>query len=169
MERLFVLTKREYFADFFITPPITVALAIISFSGSPLVWLAMFVVGLLAWTFYEYVVHRLSHHLWILRDIHHLHHDDQKAYIAVHPIATVALYVAFWLVFGPHSTALAVGFSVGYVIYAAAHTLFHYARITPASPLYRLKRHHALHHRFDNVNFGVITTLWDRAFGTYRA
>jgi sterol desaturase/sphingolipid hydroxylase (fatty acid hydroxylase superfamily) len=161
--RIFRLTEREYFADFFITPPITLVLAIVSFRGDFVPWLMMLAAGVIGWTLYEYAIHRASHHAWLLREIHHLHHSNQREYVAVHPLVTLALYAIFWLTFGIQSTAFAIGFSVGYILYSVAHTLFHYTRI--ALPL---KRHHALHHKFGDVNFGVTTTAWDRLLGTYR-
>lgn len=166
----FRLTMPEYFADFLITPPITAVMLYLSARhGVTLDWLGEFVCGLLAWTIYEYATHRwLLHRTFFFRDLHALHHDDQRDYIALHPAATIATYATLWLTFGTHSTATASGFSVGYVIYSALHTAFHYARIGSRNPLFLLKRHHALHHAFDDVNFGVSTTLWDRVFGTKR-
>jgi sterol desaturase/sphingolipid hydroxylase (fatty acid hydroxylase superfamily) len=168
LTRFVRLTKAEYFADFFITPPITVALAVASLRhGAGVQWVGMFLVGLVAWTLYEYVTHRwLLHHWWILSEVHALHHDDQRDYIAAHPAVTILLYAAFWGVFGIRSSAVMVGFSVGYVIYAAAHTAFHHSSFHHGTSLYWLKRRHALHHRFDFANFGVTTPVWDILFGT---
>lgn len=164
----FRLSRCEYFADFFITPPITLALAIVSIRNSfSAWWLLLVAAGMLTWTLYEYALHRwVLHHAWFFRDMHDLHHARQKDYIAVHPALTVATYAAFWLVFGVRASAFMVGFSAGYVIYATLHTALHYARIDTASWLYAAKRRHALHHRVDDVNFGVSTSLWDRLFGT---
>jgi sterol desaturase/sphingolipid hydroxylase (fatty acid hydroxylase superfamily) len=166
----FRLSRREYFADFFITPPVTAALIALSlWRGASWLWPLAFAVGVLAWTLYEYALHRWVLHLaWLARDLHALHHDDQRDYIATHPLATIALYVALWLAFGFQASAFAAGFSAGYVFYAFAHTAFHYATIGTGHPLFALKRHHALHHSFENCNFGVSTTLWDRAFRTIR-
>jgi sterol desaturase/sphingolipid hydroxylase (fatty acid hydroxylase superfamily) len=165
----FRLSRREYFADFFITPPLTIALTVISLLHCSWTWMPLFGAGLLAWTLYEYLMHRVGlHHVWFARDLHALHHDDQRDYIASHPLVTIAIYAVLWLLFGFNSSAFASGFSVGYVIYAALHTLFHYATILPGHPLFRLKRHHALHHKFDDANFGVSTRLWDRVFITHK-
>jgi sterol desaturase/sphingolipid hydroxylase (fatty acid hydroxylase superfamily) len=164
---LFRLSKREYYADFLITPPITAVLLVLSLHGFSALWLVKFAIGIAAWTLYEYAVHRwLLHRVWLFRDLHSLHHAIQKDYIATHPAATVALYVGFWLAFGANYSALAVGFSVGYVVYSCMHSAFHHARIGADNPLFRLKRRHALHHAFDDKNYGVSTSLWDRAFGT---
>lgn len=167
---LFRLSRREYFADFFITPPITLALLVWSLVHFTWEWPLDFAAGVMLWTFYEYVAHRcLFHCTWLARDFHALHHDNQRDYIAFHPALTVTAYAAMWAIFGVNSSALMVGFSVGYVLYSAAHTAFHYSVIKPGHWLYGLKRHHALHHTFHEVNYGVTTTLWDRVFNTRRA
>lgn len=168
MKRLFRLTKREYYADFFITPPITAVLTFISVRhGVSWAWVGACMVGALAWTLYEYVLHRwISHDVWPFTVLHAWHHDRQRDYIAVHPAATVTFYAVLWATLGIKSSAFMVGFSVGYIVYSIAHTCFHYGRVP--SWLMPLKRHHALHHAFHNINFGVSTTLWDRVFGTYR-
>jgi sterol desaturase/sphingolipid hydroxylase (fatty acid hydroxylase superfamily) len=165
----FKLTRREYFADFFITPPITLALAIFSVTASfSWLWPVTFVGGLLFWTLWEYATHRwISHRWWILREAHWLHHKRQKDYIAIHPAVTLGLYAVFWLLFGIQSSAFMIGFSCGYIAYATLHTMFHYAAIRGDSWLWTLKRHHALHHRFHDVNFGVVTTFWDRVLRTH--
>lgn len=159
-------TRREYFADFFITPPITVALLGVSlWTSASWAWPALFLSGALGWTLYEYSVHRLAHVVPVLRQAHWLHHDDQTDYIAIHPLVTLLQYAAVVATTGIGHSAVAVGFSCGYVYYSALHTLFHYARIRPYSALYRLKMRHVEHHRRE-VNFGVSTSLWDRLLGT---
>lgn len=164
---LFRLTKGEYFADFFITPPLTLALLIVSLMSASWTWPIWFVVGVFAWTLYEYATHRwVSHRVGIFRDAHALHHQRQRDYIAIHPAATLLLYCAFWLAFGFNSSAIAVGFSVGYVAYSAMHTLFHYgsSRLLVAG-----RARHGVHHKWGVFNYGVTTGFWDRIFGTYRA
>lgn len=169
-QEYFILTRREYFADFFITPPITLALATISVIKSPsLMWPVKFAIGAAVWTLYEYALHRwFLHHFWGARELHGLHHDDQRAYVATHPIVTLAIYGAGWLLLGFDQGAFAAGFACAYVVYSALHTAFHYVAIPPGHWLFALKRHHALHHVVHDRNFGVSTTLWDRAFGTLR-
>jgi sterol desaturase/sphingolipid hydroxylase (fatty acid hydroxylase superfamily) len=163
------LSKREYYADFFITPPLTALMLIISaWHGLSAAWFLSILVGIVAWTLYEYVTHRwMLHRFWLLRYVHELHHARQRDYIALHPLATLAIYAAMWYLFGMQSSALMVGFSIGYVVYSAMHTLFHFGSISERHPLFRLKRHHAIHHRFEDTNFGVSSSFWDSLFGTY--
>lgn len=164
---LFRRTPREYYADFFITPPITVALLVVSLSqGFGPFWLLKFALGILIWTFYEYIAHRfVAHRVPFFKEAHAMHHQAQRDYISLHPVMTLALYGAFWMLFGFGSGAVSVGFSCGYVFYSFVHTAFHYATIEPGHFLYGMKMRHVLHHRAD-VNFGVTTGLWDIAFGT---
>ena len=160
-------TRREYFADFFITPPITVALLALSLSTSfSATWPLKFLAGLVLWTFYEYATHRwVMHAIWPFREAHALHHADQQDYIALHPLVTLGLYAVTAAIFGVNSSAVTVGFSVGYIVYSSYHTAFHYAIIWPTSWLYQPKLRHDIHHRMPK-NFGVTTSLWDRIFGT---
>lgn len=163
---LFRRTPKEYYADFFITPPITLALLVLSLSRATWFWPLGFAAGVLLWTFYEYFAHRfISHRAPMFREAHELHHKAQRDYIALHPIMTLAIYGCFWMLFGFGSGAVSVGFSSGYVFYSFAHTAFHYATIEPGHFLYGLKMRHVLHHRTD-VNYGVSNSLWDRVFGT---
>lgn len=163
---LFRRTPREYYADFFITPPITVALLCLSLMSADWLWPLRFAAGILLWTFYEYFAHRfIAHRVPMFREAHALHHQAQRDFIALHPVMTLALYAAFWMLFGFGAGAVSVGFSTGYVCYSVLHTAFHYAAIEPGNFLYRLKMRHVIHHRAD-VNFGVTTSLWDRAFKT---
>jgi sterol desaturase/sphingolipid hydroxylase (fatty acid hydroxylase superfamily) len=163
---LFRLTRREYFADFFITPPLTAFFAMFTLRHSHIgPWLIAVAAGCVAWTFYEYALHRWGlHGLPLLRDIHALHHKCQTDYIAVPPWLTLASYGLLWTTLGFHASAIMVGFSVGYIAYAVIHTACHYARARAF--LGGVERRHQLHHRFGSVNYGVSSCLWDRLFGT---
>lgn len=178
LEPLLKLTRTEYFAGHCITTPLTFAMVGLSLyagldgsiADATMNWLPLFAAGVFAWTAYEYLLHRWMLHHWpLMKPMHDWHHEDQKAYIGVHPIALTFLYALLWATVGEHSTAVSAGFSVGYLIYLWMHTAFHYFTIKKDSWLFDMKRHHALHHKFDYVNFGVTTKLWDHLFGTYIA
>lgn len=167
----FRLTKRQYYADFFITPPLTLVSAVLSIMyGFTPHWFALCAAGILAWTLYEYLIHRfVTHKLWVFKVVHDIHHDHQREFIGTPPVMTLTIYAVLWWFLGiGNSSAFMVGFSAGYVWYSTLHTLFHYARIEHGSWLFGLKRHHALHHAFYNVNYGVSTSLWDRVFRTMK-
>jgi sterol desaturase/sphingolipid hydroxylase (fatty acid hydroxylase superfamily) len=165
--RIFRLTKREYYADFFITPPITLALLAVSlWHGLTPWWPVQFALGALGWTAYEYALHRwVLHRVPGFRDMHALHHDNQRDYIAVHPVVTIAVYAIVAAIFGLQSSAVTVGFSSAYIAYSVLHTAFHYTTIGRGHWLYGMKMRHVAHHRTD-CNFGIVTSLWDRVFRT---
>lgn len=166
LERAFRLTRAEYFADFFVTPVLTAFLFVRSYSDFSVFWPATFALGFAAWTLYEYALHRFVLHDGPLARIHGMHHRDEGAYVALHPLLTFAAFVASWAVIGLQSSSTAAGFSCGYVFYAVVHTLFHYYDGPLPKVLERLKAHHATHHRRARTNFGISTSLWDRIFGT---
>lgn len=73
-----------------------------------------------------------------------------------------------WVLWGTGVAVGYAGFLVGYGAFLFVHYAVHHWTIRPTDTLYRLKMMHAAHHRLDDVNYGVTTTLWDRVFGTYR-
>lgn len=169
MLQWFRLSKREYYADFWITPPITIVYAIYAakHSTSATAFVSMFVAGWLVWTLYEYLLHRfVLHDFFFFRNQHDMHHDEAKDYIGLPPWCTMVNYVGFYLLFGIHSNALMAGFSTGYIAYAVLHTMMHYKHITKDSGLWHLYRRHCLHHTIANVNYGTSTSIWDRVFRT---
>jgi sterol desaturase/sphingolipid hydroxylase (fatty acid hydroxylase superfamily) len=167
----FRLKKREYYADFVITPLMTLVVAFYSLAdGLSQRWLGEFALGWMAWTLYEYLVHRfVLHEMALFREVHGLHHANQLEYVALHPLATLAIYLGFVLAFGVGSSPIMVGFSLGYIYYSAVHTSYHYLRINASSWWYKGDQRHVLHHRYGNVCYGVSTGAWDRLFRTERA
>ena len=132
-------------------------------------------VGLAGYSLIEYIFHR-----WILHELvtdnHKLHHIEPFAPHAM-PFSTGLCVHTFMLVMLSLGIGLdlalcaTLGSAIGYATYGQLHELIHRdpslaRRLTP-----RLYRHHMLHHRNgpggDEHNFGVLTTFWDRLFGTY--
>ncbi len=130
--------------------------------------------GLLTWTFMEYVLHRYVYHEVhsFLSVGHDLHHQEPKELIGVPWYLTTAvllsLYAALTQVFAKNATGLVMGFAwLGYVGYCLLHHGSHHWRFEFAH-LRAMKRHHQLHHAYPNTNWGFTTSLWDRVFGTYK-
>lgn len=163
-KRLFRLTKAEYYTDFILTPLITLTLILTS-TITPL-WFVELGLGFIGWSLVEYVFHRWVLHT-ILHDVHDLHHEHQKDFIAIHPGISLILYISLWGLLGFGSNPIMIGYSLGYILYSVLHTLFHYTLIKPSNPLYRLKMNHVAHHRNDKVNHGVSHPIWDLVFRTY--
>jgi dihydroceramide fatty acyl 2-hydroxylase len=143
--------------------------------------LGFFLLGILLWTFAEYVLHRYVFHylgprLWQRRMhfvLHGVHHDfPQDGDRLVMPLGAsipmgVGFYVLFRAVFGPVLVdPLFIGFGLGYLIYDGTHYAIHHFRMS--SPWGRwIKRHHMVHHHTGaHARWGVSSPLWDWIFGT---
>jgi sterol desaturase/sphingolipid hydroxylase (fatty acid hydroxylase superfamily) len=122
-------------------------------------WILLFAGGFVAWTLAEYAIHRWVLH-YLLPTQHSLHHaSPNEPIIHIFWQIWVCFGFAYFLV-GP---AFLEGSLVAYAWYLFAHYGAHHSRDTlPAS----LVKHHNIHHKFSNRNFGVSTMLWDRLFGT---
>ena len=142
--------------------------------------LGLFLVGLLAFTFVEYLVHRYVYHIpatspgrakfqYTMHGVHHEYPKD-KTRLAMPPIVTVfvasLLFFIFRFTFGSYAFGLLAGFTFGYAMYLFVHYAIH-AYSPPKNFLKVWWTHHSQHHyRQDEVAFGVSSTLWDHIVGT---
>ena len=142
--------------------------------------LGLFLVGLVAFTLLEYLVHRYLYHIpattpgrvkfqYTMHGVHHEYPKD-KTRLAMPPIVTVfvasLLFFIFRFVFGSYAFGLLGGFTFGYAMYLFVHYAIH-AYAPPKNFLKVWWTHHSQHHyRQDEVAFGVSSTLWDHIIGT---
>ncbi len=126
--------------------------------------IAVFVVGLLGWSFAEYALHR-----WFLHgnlrfaECHTRHHWQPKEACSVPAFTMQAVVAALWVGLAAlmplaYATWLIFGLFAGYNYYAMLHHAQHH--------LIRSDRHE-IHHWDLMTNFGVTTSIWDRILGTY--
>jgi dihydroceramide fatty acyl 2-hydroxylase len=145
--------------------------------------LALFVLGTLAWTFTEYWLHRTFFHWeppnafgermhFVLHGVHHKWPRDRFRLVmpTAVSIGLFWLFLGLWvLLFGARGYSFHGGFVSGYIFYDLCHYYMHHGH--PSSEwLKRLRKHHMVHHSpklEHEKKFGVSTTLWDHAFGTY--
>src|ERR1700730_1711561 len=135
-----------------------------------LLYLAMFVLGLFAWTFIEYVIHGFLSHIFttFATPLHDEHHRDPHAVFTVGAWLPTALISV--IVFGIFGLTPATTIWLGIVTGFLGHEFFHY-RIHFSRPLCALEdrmrtRHLAHHFREPEQIFGVTNRIWDRALGT---
>ena len=177
------LSAVTYYADYVVQPVaaaglITVAMATTATNRWGLLSLTI-LAGLATWPLAEYQLHRWAfHHLQPMKRMHEAHHKDGKAligtpwWISLPLIAVLVLLPAILIAGFAYGAGFTAGMMFGYTAYMILHHGLHHWRILPGSYLYGLKRHHALHHRFDDRgdydegNYGVVTRFWDRVFGT---
>jgi dihydroceramide fatty acyl 2-hydroxylase len=137
--------------------------------------------GYLAWTLFEYWLHRLLFHLpargpisaGIYFFIHGVHHDWpwDTSRLVMPPAVSISLALLFYYLFcGIFGSAQAHGFFAGfvggYLIYDTAHWYIHAGHPRTRWGNY-IQRQHMIHHfRAPNTRFGVSCPWWDVVFRT---
>ncbi len=147
--------------------------------------LGLYVLGVLAWTLLEYVLHRTVFHLvpradfssklrqFMMHGYHHEFPNDPWRLVAP-PLMSWPIAFVVWLLYrlalGPDLVWAAFGGTcAGYLAYDWTHYYTHH--FTPKTALGRyLRRNHMIHH-FANAdaNHGISSPLWDFVFGTFQA
>ncbi len=131
------------------------------------------------WSFFEYVMHRWAFHFVsnnkviqkIIHGAHGVHHEYPKDTnrLIMPPLPwfiTVSLLLGLcYLFMGDYAFSFIPGLLFGYLSYIFVHYQVHLNR--PPKFLRKMMVHHALHHyKYDDLAFGVSSTIWDRVFGT---
>lgn len=171
------LSRRGYFADFYVYPAVAAGFIAAAIVRAPSRWestCSAVVVGIASWTLAEYLLHRyILHHLPWVKEMHDAHHKDQKALIGTPTYLTLifmlgAVTVPSVLLAGaPIGCGFTAGMMLGYLWYVATHYGLHNWKVRPKGYFSRLRRRHALHHHYDELgNFGVTSGFWDYIFGT---
>jgi sterol desaturase/sphingolipid hydroxylase (fatty acid hydroxylase superfamily) len=166
--------------------PIIAFLVYAARSHQELEWLIVagcFGLGVVAWTFVEYCLHRFVFHLpptnirpirfvlFVLHGYHHEFPNDRRRLVAPPvmgwPIAVV-LTILFWMLFGIYWQALLAGTIAGYLAYDWMHYYTHHAR--PRSRFGKFMRRFHMEHHYKNAStqYGLSSPIWDFVFGTFR-
>ncbi len=149
-------------------------------------WLIALLLGLLSWTFVEYLLHRFLLHgsfryAWLKKFQymgHGVHHDQPlvKTRLVMPPLGAiptaVVMYGLFYLIIG---VILGVkewvgpffaGMMTGYVFYDLLHYASHHANL-PGAYFKTMRVHHMRHHAVEpDKRFGVSSQFWDQVFKT---
>jgi sterol desaturase/sphingolipid hydroxylase (fatty acid hydroxylase superfamily) len=172
------LGKVGYYADFVIYPILLLGAALVAMTYAlpmqRVEWSLAALLGLVAWTLLEYLMHRfVLHHITYFGRMHEVHHHAPTAKIGTPTwaslmfIAVVILLpacAALGLFLGSGAT---VGVVIGYYWYICVHHAVHHWRLDHDTYLYRAKRRHAQHHHtHESHYFGVTTPLWDYILGS---
>ena len=129
--------------------------------------LATALLGLMVWTFAEYVFHRWLYHKnsTLIAKGHGMHHDAPEAllgmpwYVNVVVLSALVWALSFWI--GLASSGLFVGsFWLGHVWYTWMHHAMHHFDWN-VTWFRKLKNHHKIHHKIPDRNLGVVTIFWD--------
>ena len=142
----------------------------------------LFFLGVIAWTFTEYAMHRFVFHFkatskagqYIVYLFHGIHHEDPQdaTRLVFPPAASIPLaalfYCAFVAVLGlDHARPFFAGFIAGYLAYDYVHFATHHFQ--PKTAWGRnLKETHMKHHYLKKGGkWGVSSPFWDHVFRTF--
>lgn len=149
-------------------------------SLSLLTTVSMFFLGLVAFTWVEYNVHRYLFHMDTSTEqkakmqytMHGVHHEfpKDKDRLAMPPVLSITistlLLLLLRLVLHDLVFSFLPGFLLGYALYLAVHYMVH-AFPPPNNFLKVLWVNHAMHHYKDGAEvFGVSSPFWDYIYGT---
>ncbi len=157
----------------------------VAFTGwtGPLMGLGLVVLGALAFTLIEYLLHRFPFHwhggdkrrgrlrLFLMHGYHHQFPNDKTRLVAPPlmswPLAAILIGL-YWLLIPSLMWVVFAGTCVGYLFYDWAHYYTHHAR-NPTFWLGKvIRRSHAVHHyQLFHLNMGISSPLWDVVFGTF--
>lgn len=178
LEKLTLMSPRAFVASWALILP---TIAWIGW-GSAGAWqgAGLVMAGLLAWTLFEYAMHRypfhfttqqplLRHLVFLTHGNHHQNPNDRlrnlMPLVVSLPVSAVAWGLSLALL-GAAGTWLFLGWMTGYVIYDLLHYACHQWPMTGRVGA-ALKRHHMRHHHFDESgNYAISAIFWDRVFGT---
>ncbi len=138
-----------------------------------------FFIGLLSWSFAEYLLHRFFYHKisdasydkglqYVFHGIHHGYPSD-KTKIVLPPVPSLLiagiLFSLFYLMMGRYAFSFGPGFMIGYSLYMWIHYIVH---VYPMPKRFNFWwKHHNIHHyqQHDRA-FGVSSPVWDYVFQT---
>lgn len=143
--------------------------------STPLLLLALLLVGFSAWSFLEYVIHGWLSHTFKtpaapLHWGHHRNPHNVFTSVGVWAPTALAIYGVLALAIGAAPAgAFVLGVLAGFLRYEFVHWRIHFR--APRNARQELLRVHHLSHHFRNPKayHGVTTRFWDRLFGTLPA
>lgn len=153
---------------------------IIEFHSGVIQELFFLLLGLLIFTFIEYIFHRAIYHSgkdyldeknwqYKIHGVHHLHPKEKDLLAMPVPLAifiSSVLFILFSILFKNLVYFIFPGFLLGYSLYLFIHYKIHTSRPPKNVFKYLWKHHHIHHHLHDNKAFGLSSPLWDIIFGT---
>ena len=144
-------------------------------------FLGYMALGLIVWSFAEYVLHRFVFHFYpksklgkrihfIFHGVHHDYPNDANR-LVMPPSASIPMALVFYFLFkvlmpAGANDAFFVGFIIGYLVYDMTHYALHHANFKSGT-WKKLKQHHMLHHYSDSTKgYGVSSDFWDKILGS---
>lgn len=144
-----------------------------TFNSNPVWFVVLFILLRLWQSFHFYWIHRLIHHPWLFKKIHHVHHRNVNvgpwSGLSMHPVEHFLYFSAVLIFFiipahPIHVIFLLFSLSLGAFI---SHSGFDKLIIFDKEAAKAGSFHHQLHHRFFECNYGSEEIPLDRWFGSF--
>lgn len=138
-----------------------------------------FILGVIFWTFLEYILHRYLGHVHRGKNFfnaeHRQHHAQVHYFAPAWKKLLASLLVTIFLILilsllipFRFSVVFNFGLVSMYALYEITHKRFH-SSMPLSKAFLPLRKHHFFHHFHDpRFNHGVTTRFWDRVFGTFK-
>jgi sterol desaturase/sphingolipid hydroxylase (fatty acid hydroxylase superfamily) len=137
------------------------------------------ILGLLAWTLTEYIMHRFVFHFepksavgkrlhFLFHGVHHDYPNDAMR-LVLPPSMSIPLATGFYFLFHAllpvtYMDGFFATFLAGYLVYDISHYALHHSKFNNRF-WKKLKHHHMQHHYADPTKgYGVSSALWDKIF-----
>jgi len=178
------MSKVHFSVPLFIFIPIILVFlyrAIFVFESDFITIASMVLLGLIVWTFTEYMLHRFIFHYrpnshlgerihYIFHGVHHDYPSDSRRLVMPPSVSlplALLFYFLFLVIFGAEKVASFMpGFLTGYLFYDMTHYAVHHFNMHSKIWL-ALKNHHMKHHYQDpQKGYGVSSPVWDKIIGT---
>jgi 4-hydroxysphinganine ceramide fatty acyl 2-hydroxylase len=142
--------------------------------------ISIFLTGVFAWSFFEYLLHRYLFHLsdnafpgskrlaYILHGVHHEYPRDASRTLmpfAPKVIFSLVFFALFYALLDTSGPFFSAGFLIGYYLYSMLHYAIHHFK-APAGFRFLWEHHLIHHHLHDDKAFGVSMPIWDKVFDT---
>jgi sterol desaturase/sphingolipid hydroxylase (fatty acid hydroxylase superfamily) len=130
----------------------------------------IFIGGLAAWSFLEYMIHAWLSHTFrtFASPLHQVHHRDPRRVFTVGAWLPVGASWLCGLAFWGLAPAMVFysGMVSGFVLYEFVHYRIHFRRPRNRLEAFLRERHLVHHYRASAGCFGVTSPLWDRIFSS---
>ncbi|MEO1264595.1 MAG: sterol desaturase family protein [Pseudomonadota bacterium] len=146
---------------------------VLTWSESPVWFVALFLLIPLWESFYFYWIHRLLHVPFFYKHVHALHHRNINvgpwSGLSMHPVEHVIFLGSGLIHFLVPASPVHILYHMQYLTLTAATTHCGFEGVV-MNDKNRLKLgtfHHQMHHRYFECNYGSLEVPWDRVFGSF--
>lgn len=148
-------------------------ISMVTWSGNPVWFLAIFFLIPIWESLYFYVIHRALHIPFLYKHVHSLHHRNINvgpwSGMSMHPVEQIIFLgsVLVHILVGAHPLHILFHLQYYFLTAISTHTGFQGLLINDKNRLALGTFHHQMHHRYFECNYGSLEIPWDKWFGSF--